>query len=243
MRQGERCLRLSTIHQSKGLEFPHVFIIGWPTASSRTNAPLTGKATWKKKGDCFTLRPPGRNVPFILFSRCSPTKKGRRCASCKVAFSRNCPSRSTNCTTLTHPIGNDRPGGTISGAKAEGTEDRSKSSGPKAKPAKQAGRSHVSRETERLTRTRPSPRAKKLPCHSREIQSPTWPRQGLPRQECPSRHNPSKTSMQPPTPNLQPWPESRLFDRPRGDCHRTNVRSLDLSKRTDGPIAPRKIDG
>jgi len=28
VRQGERCLRLSTIHQSKGLEFPHVFIIG-----------------------------------------------------------------------------------------------------------------------------------------------------------------------------------------------------------------------
>ncbi len=28
VRKGERCLRLSTIHQSKGLEFPHVFIIG-----------------------------------------------------------------------------------------------------------------------------------------------------------------------------------------------------------------------
>ena len=26
--KGERCLRLSTIHQSKGLEFPHVFVIG-----------------------------------------------------------------------------------------------------------------------------------------------------------------------------------------------------------------------
>jgi DNA helicase-2/ATP-dependent DNA helicase PcrA len=25
---GEKCLRLSTIHQSKGLEYPHVFIIG-----------------------------------------------------------------------------------------------------------------------------------------------------------------------------------------------------------------------
>lgn len=28
VRQGEKCLRLSTIHQSKGLEYPHVFIIG-----------------------------------------------------------------------------------------------------------------------------------------------------------------------------------------------------------------------
>lgn len=28
VKQGESCLRLSTIHQSKGLEFPHVFIIG-----------------------------------------------------------------------------------------------------------------------------------------------------------------------------------------------------------------------
>jgi DNA helicase-2/ATP-dependent DNA helicase PcrA len=28
VRHGESCLRLSTIHQSKGLEFPHVFIIG-----------------------------------------------------------------------------------------------------------------------------------------------------------------------------------------------------------------------
>ncbi len=28
VRQGESCIRLSTIHQSKGLEFPHVFIIG-----------------------------------------------------------------------------------------------------------------------------------------------------------------------------------------------------------------------
>ena len=28
VRPGESCLRLSTIHQSKGLEFPHVFIIG-----------------------------------------------------------------------------------------------------------------------------------------------------------------------------------------------------------------------
>ena len=28
IRQGESCIRLSTIHQSKGLEFPHVFIIG-----------------------------------------------------------------------------------------------------------------------------------------------------------------------------------------------------------------------
>ncbi len=28
MRQGESCIRLSTIHQSKGLEYPHVFIIG-----------------------------------------------------------------------------------------------------------------------------------------------------------------------------------------------------------------------
>ncbi len=28
VREGESCLRLSTIHQSKGLEFPHVFIIG-----------------------------------------------------------------------------------------------------------------------------------------------------------------------------------------------------------------------
>jgi len=28
VRKGESCLRLSTIHQSKGLEFPHVFIIG-----------------------------------------------------------------------------------------------------------------------------------------------------------------------------------------------------------------------
>ena len=31
VRPGESCLRLSTIHQSKGLEFPHVFIIGLPT--------------------------------------------------------------------------------------------------------------------------------------------------------------------------------------------------------------------
>jgi len=28
VKQGERCIRLSTIHQSKGLEYPHVFIIG-----------------------------------------------------------------------------------------------------------------------------------------------------------------------------------------------------------------------
>jgi DNA helicase-2/ATP-dependent DNA helicase PcrA len=28
VRQGESCIRLSTIHQSKGLEYPHVFIIG-----------------------------------------------------------------------------------------------------------------------------------------------------------------------------------------------------------------------
>ena len=28
VRNGERCIRLSTIHQSKGLEYPHVFIIG-----------------------------------------------------------------------------------------------------------------------------------------------------------------------------------------------------------------------
>ena len=28
VRPGESCLRLSTIHQSKGLEYPHVFIIG-----------------------------------------------------------------------------------------------------------------------------------------------------------------------------------------------------------------------
>ena len=28
VRDGEKCLRLSTIHQSKGLEYPHVFIIG-----------------------------------------------------------------------------------------------------------------------------------------------------------------------------------------------------------------------
>ena len=28
IRDGEKCLRLSTIHQSKGLEYPHVFIIG-----------------------------------------------------------------------------------------------------------------------------------------------------------------------------------------------------------------------
>ena len=28
VRKGESCLRLSTIHQSKGLEFRHVFIIG-----------------------------------------------------------------------------------------------------------------------------------------------------------------------------------------------------------------------
>ena len=28
IRKGESCIRLSTIHQSKGLEFPHVFIIG-----------------------------------------------------------------------------------------------------------------------------------------------------------------------------------------------------------------------
>jgi len=28
VKHGERCIRLSTIHQSKGLEYPHVFIIG-----------------------------------------------------------------------------------------------------------------------------------------------------------------------------------------------------------------------
>ena len=28
VKQGESCIRLSTIHQSKGLEYPHVFIIG-----------------------------------------------------------------------------------------------------------------------------------------------------------------------------------------------------------------------
>ena len=28
VRDGEKCIRLSTIHQSKGLEYPHVFIIG-----------------------------------------------------------------------------------------------------------------------------------------------------------------------------------------------------------------------
>ena len=119
---------------------------GWPTASSRTNGAIDGESDLEEERRLFwvaTTR--AERVPFILFSRCSPTKRTPGPPHAKSLSQGTARVAVRHCTTPTHPIGNDRPGGTISDAKAEGTEDRSKGLAPKAKPAKQAGHSHVSR--------------------------------------------------------------------------------------------------
>ena len=190
--------------------------------SSRTNAPLTGKATWKKKGDCFACDHSGGTFLHLVF----PMLSNQRHASPPHAksLSQGTARVAARLQNAHSSYRQRQAGWNDFRRQGRGTEDRSKSSAPKAKPAKQR-RSHASPETERLTRTRPSPRAKKLPCHSREIQSPTWPSKGFP-QECPSRHNPSKTSMQSLMPNLDLDLNPVYSAISTGDYNRTDASGL-----------------
>ena len=143
---------------------------GWQTVCFQTSGQLTGKATWRRKGVCFTSPQRGLNVPCILFFLCSRTKRVRPFASCKAAFSRNYRKANTNCTTLIPPIDPGNKLGALTArievAMAEDTGDTAKLA-PRSKvmlsiPTK---RSRDAPETERLIRMRPNLRTKSsCPC-------------------------------------------------------------------------------
>ena len=73
VRDGEKCIRLSTIHQSKGLEYPHVFIIGLRMVFSNPEQSME-KVTWKKN---FMLPRLGLKKPFIYLPNAFILKKER----------------------------------------------------------------------------------------------------------------------------------------------------------------------
>ncbi len=53
VRRGESCIRLSTIHQSKGLEFPHVFIIGLADGLFPTKRAIEGEGDLEEERRLF----------------------------------------------------------------------------------------------------------------------------------------------------------------------------------------------
>ena len=69
----------------RGWSFPMSSSSGWPTASSRTNAPLTGKATGRRKATVLRCDHPGGTFLHLVFPMLS-NQKGTPVASCKVAF-------------------------------------------------------------------------------------------------------------------------------------------------------------
>ena len=71
IRQGESCIRLSTIHQSKGLEFPHVFIIGLADGLFPNKRAIDGESDLEEERAFFMSHPPVLNVPaFTLPHPC-----------------------------------------------------------------------------------------------------------------------------------------------------------------------------
>ncbi len=53
VRQDERCLRLSTIHQSKGLEYPHVFVIGLADGLFPSKRAIDGESDMEEEKRLF----------------------------------------------------------------------------------------------------------------------------------------------------------------------------------------------
>ena len=53
VQQGERCLRLSTIHQSKGLEYPHVFLIGLADGLFPSKRAIDGESDMEEEKRLF----------------------------------------------------------------------------------------------------------------------------------------------------------------------------------------------
>ena len=53
IRSDERCLRLSTIHQSKGLEYPHVFIIGLADGLFPSKRAIDGESDMEEEKRLF----------------------------------------------------------------------------------------------------------------------------------------------------------------------------------------------
>ena len=53
VQQGERCLRLSTIHQSKGLEYPHVFVLGLSDGLFPSKRAIDGESDMEEEKRLF----------------------------------------------------------------------------------------------------------------------------------------------------------------------------------------------
>ena len=68
IRPGESCLRLSTIHQSKGLEFPHVFIIGLADGLFPNKRAIDGEGDLEEERDYSMLLDSGRKIITSRFS-------------------------------------------------------------------------------------------------------------------------------------------------------------------------------
>ena len=65
VKAGERCVRLSTIHQSKGLEYPHVFIIGLADGLFPNKRAIDGEGDLEEERRLFYVASTRAENPFI----------------------------------------------------------------------------------------------------------------------------------------------------------------------------------
>ena len=81
VRNGERCIRLSTIHQSKGLEYPHVFIIGLADGLFPNKRAIDGESDLEEERRLFYVASTRAERSLYLLYPTLANQKGTPCSS------------------------------------------------------------------------------------------------------------------------------------------------------------------
>ena len=110
LRKEKECLRLSTIHLTKGLVSPCIrhWVGRWPFP--KQSEPLMGRVTWKRRDAFFMSRRQEPNYRSISSFPCYLTRKAFPSAWSKADFSKKFQNRAMNCIMPTpHLVLGDKP--------------------------------------------------------------------------------------------------------------------------------------